>query len=110
MYLYYIKKIGFGCWLISYLFWAYSSPLLKYIIPTVISMIIVPLAMIIMGIIAFFKINREKITLDYAILLIALEFFITSFASYIIFGQPLIKGFLAFENIFSNVILLLFSF
>lgn len=94
MYLYYIKKIGFGCWLILTYF-GLISPLLKYIIPTVISMIIVPLAMIIMGIIAFFKINREKITLDYAILLIALEFFITSFASYIIFGQPLIKGFLA---------------
>lgn len=94
MYLYYIKKLGFSCWLILTYF-GLVSPLLKYAIPIEVSMIIVPLAMIIMGIIAFFKINRKKTSLDYAILLIALEFFITAFASYIIFGQPLIRGFLA---------------
>lgn len=94
MYLYYIKKLGFGCWLILTYF-GIISPLLKYIIPTLVSMIIIPLAMIIMGIIAFIKINREKTSLDYAILLIALEFFITAFTSYIIFGQPLFRGFLS---------------
>lgn len=94
MYLYYIKKLGIGCWLLLTYF-GLISPLLKYAIPIEVSMIVIPLSMIIMGFIAFLKINRKKTSLDYAVLLLSLEFFITAFTSYIIYGQPLYRGFLA---------------
>ncbi len=69
--------------------------MLKYVIPVPISMIVVPLAMIVLGIMAYAKVKRKKTLLDYAILLVALEFIITPLASYSAYGQPLSRGILA---------------
>lgn len=91
---YFIRQIGITGWLIITYF-GLISPLLKYAIPVPVSMIVVPLAMIVLGVVAYVKVKKRKTLFDYAILLVALEFVITPLASYFAYGQPLSRGMLA---------------
>lgn len=56
---YFIRQIGITGWLIITYF-GLISPLLKYAIPVPVSMIVVPLAMIVLGVVAYVKVKKGK--------------------------------------------------
>lgn len=93
-FIYYLRNLGFFCWIIISYF-GIISPLLKYIIPDFIGMYVIPIVMFVFGLTTFLGRKKHLETFDYAILLVVSEFFLQAITSYFSYGQPIVKGLLA---------------